>query len=481
MGKPLIIRDEIHGDMSFGSLLQNVIDHEYFQRLRSIKQLGLADYVFPCATHTRYQHSLGAAYLASQYFENLLHNWLSFPIHFESAPENVEFHCSRTSDIVKAVDSHESSREYWSDLICLAALLHDVGHGPWSHTFEHLNLKQDFSGPVSRIEGPVGEYLGSLIDSGKQLCHEEISLIYIHQIFRDLEEQGNLAHYRKYFLPVSCLVNRKLPRGAMAPRIQQELDGIFSEFQIEGGSHFHKLLRPLISGPFDVDRIDYIQRDGRNCGVQTGAIEWLRIVGKLMPCLASYRGEDGEPNDVVLLSSIKNQHVLDDFVFRLFQMYTQVYLHPKIVGLEEVIRTALYANAKLRKDFVVTMDRHCTLTDENLRDICSRQYGVKAIDEVLLRRRKNNFLVITHPTNAQLDESLESAGFRLVEGFDRAMLKDTMGVFLYSSIRGLVSHRNQEPNFYVYSWTAVSPIARQFASINYSPSFWLKETSEPWQ
>ena len=86
---------------------------------------------------------------------------------------------------------------------------------------------------------------------------------------------------------------------------------------IQGGVDLHRLLRPLISGPFDVDRMDYIQRDGRNCGVAIGGIEWRRIVTKVVPCLADYQNKWNEPRDVVLISNIKNQHVLDDFIFSL--------------------------------------------------------------------------------------------------------------------------------------------------------------------
>ena len=97
----------------------------------------------------------------------------------------------------------------------------------------------------------------------------------------------------------------------------------------------------MISGPFDVDRMDYIQRDGRNCGVSIGGIEWRRIVRKLIPCLAEHPGQNNKPRNVVLISNIKTQHVLDDFIFSLFQMYAQVYMHPKIVAIEETIRGAL--------------------------------------------------------------------------------------------------------------------------------------------
>ena len=64
--KPLVIRDEIHGDMTFGETLKRVINHACFQRLRYIKQAGLAASVFPCATHIRFQHSLGAEFLAGE-------------------------------------------------------------------------------------------------------------------------------------------------------------------------------------------------------------------------------------------------------------------------------------------------------------------------------------------------------------------------------------------------------------------------------
>ena len=81
--KPLVIRDEIHGDIAFDQVLRLVIDHEYFQRLRHIKQLGLAEYVFPCANHSRFQHSLGASYLASVYFQSLIRAWMAQPLEFE--------------------------------------------------------------------------------------------------------------------------------------------------------------------------------------------------------------------------------------------------------------------------------------------------------------------------------------------------------------------------------------------------------------
>src|SRR5687767_5951112 len=98
--KPLVIRDELHGDITFDSLLRQVIDHEHFQRLRYIKQLGLAEYVFPCANHTRFQHSLGASYLAGRYFHQMLKAWAASPLRAEVTLEGTTLFPQRTLDCV---------------------------------------------------------------------------------------------------------------------------------------------------------------------------------------------------------------------------------------------------------------------------------------------------------------------------------------------------------------------------------------------
>ncbi len=155
--KPLVVRDEIHGDISFDSLLRQVIDHRYFQRLRYIKQLGLAEYVFPCATHTRFQHSLGASFLAGQYFETMVKAWLSSTFEFEGKVEDTQLFPAKTKKVMQLVSDSAESKQFWWHTVSLAGLLHDVGHGPWSHTFEYLQLNQDFSEVTSQFQGAVAK------------------------------------------------------------------------------------------------------------------------------------------------------------------------------------------------------------------------------------------------------------------------------------------------------------------------------------
>ncbi len=471
-GKPLVMRDEIHGDMSFDHLLRNVIDNESFQRLRYIKQLGLAEYVFPCATHTRFQHSLGASYLAGQYFQSMIESWLTSPFKYEGKLGDTEFFAARTYSVIQSVAAHPPSYAFWHQVASLGGMLHDVGHGPWSHSFENLNLKQDFDTVINTMDGAVRAYLDEVRKQGRRFWHEEISVIYIFRLFAELAERGIVADAKLFAITVSLLVYRKMGDGAHKAAMEKQLEEVLSRNGIKGGVDFHRLLRPMISGPFDVDRIDYIQRDARNTGVHIGGIEWPRIVTKLVPCLADHKSDRNEPRDVVLVSNIKNQHVLDDFIFSLFQMYAQVYMHPKIVGIEESIRKILEKGVPKRSDFVVTFDVHKSLSDEKFRQMLNADFDVKAIDDLLFRRKGANIRVASFPTEADLDEALTARKFTRLNTQDRPMMKDSVGVFLFTTFKEPETFGTAD--YVIKPWVAVSPIAKHFHLIHHAPQFWIR-------
>lgn len=459
--KPLVIRDEIHGDMTFDGLLRQIIDHECFQRLRYIKQLGLAEYVFPCANHTRFQHSLGASYLAGRYYHHMLKSWALSPVNFEVSIEGTKVFADRTAHLTQLVSDHPSSREYWWQVVSLAGLLHDIGHGPWSHSFEQLNLSYDFRDVTAKLDGSVKAYFADCEKRNERFWHEDVSVLYIAHIFKELEKSGGIARARRYFLPVTLLVHKGLAASSFRAELERELASVLEAEGVKGGIEFHQLLRPIISGPFDVDRIDYIQRDGRNCGVSIGGIEWRRIVSKVIPCLTS--------QDVCLLSNVKNQHVIDDFIFSLFQMYAQVYLHPKVVGLEEVIKETLEAKGRPRESFVVTFDLHRSLSDEKFRDLLKREFQAPEIDDILLRKGNAAFSVASYPDDAAISRTLKQNGFRLVDMQDRPMMKDPLPVYFFSALKRI----SGAGNYVLRPWSSVSPIARQLETISYSPNIWL--------
>jgi uncharacterized protein len=186
VNKKKIINDPLYGFINISSdLIFDVIETPVFQRLRRINQMGLADFVYPGALHTRFHHALGAMHLMGRTLDNLR---------------------DKGNDI--------SNLEYESAL--LAILLHDIGHGPFSHSLE-----------------------GVLI---KNTSHEELSLLLMKKI--NLEFSGDLSTALEMF-------TNSYPRA-----------------------FFHQ----LISSQLDVDRLDYLNRDSFFTGVSEGTIGAERII-----------------------------------------------------------------------------------------------------------------------------------------------------------------------------------------------------------
>jgi uncharacterized protein len=189
MNKKKIINDPVYGFISIESdLIFDLIEHPYFQRLRHIKQLGLTDFVYPGALHTRFHHALGAMHLMGIVLENL-----------------------------KNKGTEISSEEYEASQI--AILLHDIGHGPFSHTLEE-----------------------TLIDGVK---HESLSYLFMKEL-------------------------NTIFGGALDLAIKIFRNGYARKF-------FHQ----LVSSQLDIDRLDYLKRDSFFTGVTEGTIGVDRIVAMI--------------------------------------------------------------------------------------------------------------------------------------------------------------------------------------------------------
>lgn len=181
-----ILNDPVYGFITIPSeLIFAIIDHPYFQRLRRIRQLGLTDFVYPGALHTRFHHALGAMHLMSITLDNLR---------------------------IKGTEITEE--EYEGALI--AILLHDIGHGPFSHALEYSLLKG--------------------------IPHEELSLLILELLNVEFGGQLSLA------------------------------------LQIFKNQHPKKFLNQLVSSQLDIDRLDYLQRDCFFTGVSEGTIGADRII-----------------------------------------------------------------------------------------------------------------------------------------------------------------------------------------------------------
>jgi len=187
--KRKIVNDPVYGFINIpGGLVFDLIEHQWFQRLRNIKQLGLTSFVYPGANHTRFQHSLGAMHLM-----------------------NIAIRTLRSKDVVITDEEEEAAMA--------AILLHDIGHGPFSHALE-----------ASIIRG---------------ITHEDISLLLMNMLNKEVGGRLDLA------------------------------------IQIFKGVYRKKFLHELVSGQTDMDRLDYLRRDCFFTGVIEGSVGSDRIIGML--------------------------------------------------------------------------------------------------------------------------------------------------------------------------------------------------------
>ena len=236
-----VIRDEIHKDILVPSSHATIIDTKEFQRLRSIQQLSTCEYVFPAATHNRFSHSLGAYYLAKQ---------------LTIALEEVQ------PGTISAEDS---------ELVHLAALLHDIGHPPYSHLLETPEVFATYHSH---------EHWGRLL--------LESSDTEIGKALRNVIGEHRLSR-------LFALMDGK-----------NECDGV----------PIPPFMKEIVSSQLDVDRMDYLVRDQANTGAQIGGFDIARVFRALRV------GSDGHFH-------VKKWGLpaIEAYLVTRYHMYNQVYFH----------------------------------------------------------------------------------------------------------------------------------------------------------
>ncbi len=244
-----IIRDPLWDNIELDQAAMAVLDTEAVQRLRYVRQLGHAFLVYPGATHSRFEHALGAFHLATRALAIL----------------------GQRGDLAAVPDLHQRA-------VRLAALVHDVGHYPFSH---------------------------------------------------GLEEAGFLHH--------EALGVAKISRG----RLRQALVGIGGDGLIEEISALIKgtsagPLQGLVSGTLDLDKIDYLSRDARACGVPYGTLD----VDRLLSALTVIPGPTGRPEVGVLEKGVS---ALETLLFAKYQMYRNVYWHHAVRAATCMFKRAVRA------------------------------------------------------------------------------------------------------------------------------------------
>lgn len=272
------IRDPIHGSITVSDEETRVIDSRTFQRLRHVRQLGFGDLAFPGATHTRHAHSLGAMHVASRLFDA----------------------------ITSRSDLPQSTRDRFRVAVRLAVLCHDIGHMPLSHASESIAPKRGLLKLPSWMKGEPDEQASHEDFTAKLLLDSELTRI-IEATYAD---QGITPQL------VASLVTGELPPGAAG----------FSE----NGVDWTPVLRAIVSGELDADRMDYLQRDSFYTGVNYGRydLEWI-----LQNLSAAER--DGK---AVLALSKAAIFAFEDFLLSRYHMFLSVYFHHTSVSFDWMLR-----------------------------------------------------------------------------------------------------------------------------------------------
>lgn len=273
------VRDPVHGSIHISEEIVPIIRHPFFQRLRNIKQLGLTEYIFPGATHTRFIHSIGVMHIGSKVFDKLFSNHM-----------------------------HRTEFKRLKETFKLGCLLHDIGHAPLSHSTESVMPT------LSELKIPTEFIAKKDLAGTRQATHEDYTIKSIadssfSESFKLIEQKHGVLRAR-----VADLI-----RGSTTDSAYFTIDGI----------DWFPMLHQLVSSELDCDRMDYLLRDSYFCGVSYGSYDLDWLIDNLEPCFENSRATLGISERAVV--------TFDDFLLSRYHMFVMVYFHYRAVCLEQLL------------------------------------------------------------------------------------------------------------------------------------------------
>ncbi len=300
--KTITVRDPVHGFIRSDPLETALVATRPMQRLRSIRQLGLTNLIFPGAEHSRFSHALGAMHLAGRLYDAL---------------------ASSRAAILPDDDASWERRA-----VRAAALLHDVGHAPFSHSAE------------DRFEGGIDH---------EEMTRRLLSLPDVEDAFARFGDGLEPAHVRDL--------------------LQGRAEGP------------HRLLYQIISGELDVDKMDYLLRDSLFCGVEYGKFDLERLLDTVVPI------RDPETDAWGIGVHEGGVHALEALVLARYYMFTQVYFNAtgKVLELHlgewlesEGIRWSSDPEHFLEQDDTTILSRMRASQTPHARAVLAREHHVVA-------------------------------------------------------------------------------------------------------
>lgn len=276
----VIVNDPVYEVMDFGpdntlkNVLKDIVDTNEFQRLRRISQLGFTSYVYPGAVHTRFSHCLGAAYLSHLVLNKL----------------------SETEDCTELQNQDNKS------VVLSSSLLHDIGHGPFSHLFEHA---------FSRNKN-----IKSKVKNDKE-CFDH-----------------DFPGHENWTVEIIKNNNTGINKALLKNRINIEM--MISAIDKKTESKLPTYLKQIISSQIDVDRMDYLLRDSHFTGVTIGKFDLIYLIN----CLQIINHSDKEKPKTLGLC-YKGVRPYEGYLMARHMMNKAVYYHRKVKVAEFMAETIL--------------------------------------------------------------------------------------------------------------------------------------------
>lgn len=352
------IRDPIHGSIALSPLEVQICDSLEYQRLRAIKQLGFSEFSFPGATHNRFLHSVGVSHLAG--------------IAFDTIFKNYPFKDFKTKNSLR-------------QCVKLAALVHDIGHGPLSHTTEVVMPQ------LSELNIKI--YKEQNRNQDRQANHEDYTIAFVTE-----SEIANIIKAYGEFEPehVAALVDSEIE--------------LKDDFFIVDGVDFRPILSQLVSSELDVDRMDYLLRDAYFCGTNYGNIELSWLIANL-----TYTQVKDKLN---LAINRRALYTFDDFLLSRHHMHLMVYFHHKAIIYEEMLSRYL-GSPDCKFKLPAQLDKYIKCTDYSLYEHLNEAQDSSIWAKRIANRKPYKVLYETHSNDGsekikQIKTKLKSEDIDLI-------------------------------------------------------------------